>query len=156
MSLEKDGVFKNNKGIEHALCLLNYGLFNLNGGTITGNLGGGNHVIANFGVANLNSGQIVKNEASGSVYVGSPGTVSLNSSNVTLNGTDATLFVERGSPLKLTSSLKYEITIETVMDEGDIVAVGSGNYRLTENDLAKMIHKSTQHPDLVFKLETTR
>ena len=156
LSLEKDGVFKNNKGIEHALCLLNYGLFNLNGGTITGNLGGGNHVIANFGVANLNSGQIVKNEASGSVYVGSPGTVSLNSSNVTLNGTDATLFVERGSPLKLTSSLKYEITIETVMDEGDIVAVGSGNYRLTENDLAKMIHKSTQHPDLVFKLENNQ
>lgn len=64
--------------------------------------------------------------------------------------------LERGSPLKLTSSLKYEITIETVMDEGDLVAVGSGNYRLTENDLAKMIHKSTQHPDLVFKLENNQ
>ena len=152
LSLEKGGVFKNNKGIEHALCLLNYGLFNLNGGTITGNLGGGNHVIANFGVANLNSGQIVKNEASGSVYAGSSGTVTLNSSNVTLNGTDATLFVEKGSPLRLTSSLKYELTIETIMEEGGIVAVGFGNYRLTESDLTKMFHKSTQHPDLVFKL----
>lgn len=152
LSLEKGGVFKNNIGIEHALCVMNYGVFNLNGGTITGNKGNANHVIANFGVANLISGQIVNNESSGSVYVGSPGSVSLNSSNVTLNGTDATLFVDQGSPLQLTSSLKYEITIETIMDEGGVVAVGSGNYRLTESDLKNMIYKNSQHPDLVFKL----
>lgn len=152
LSLEKDGVFKNNIGMEHALCVMNYGVFNLNGGIITGNQGDANHVIANFGVANLNSGQIVKNESLGSVYVGSPGSVSLNSSNVTLNGTDATLFVDQGSPLQLTSSLKYEITIETIMDEGGVVVVGSGNYLLTESDLKNMIYKNSQHPDLVFKL----
>lgn len=152
LSLEKDGVFKNNIGIEHALCIANYGTFNMNGGMITGNKGKYNHSVFNMGIANLNSGKIIDNECDGSVYSCFNSKTSLNSSGLTLTGIDATVFVDEGAPINLTSSLRYELTIQSAMDEGGIVAVGSGNYLLTENDLTKMFHKSTQHPDLVFKL----
>lgn len=156
LSLEKGGVLQKNKGIEHALCISNFGTFNLNGGTITNNTGSSNHVILNMGTANLNTGEIINNESLGSIYSASTGHTFLNSSGVTLTMADATLFVEDGSPINLTSSLRYKITVETIMNKGGVVAVGSGNYRLTESDLTKIFLKNTQHQGLNLKLENNQ
>lgn len=157
LTLGDGGILQNNKGTGHALCIANYGTFNLNGGTITHNTGDNyNHVLFNMGIVNLNSGKIVDNECQGSVYTFSKGQIFLNSLGVRLNGTDAILFVENGSPINLTSSLQYEITIETLMDKDGVVAVGAGNYNLTESDLTKMSLKNSQYPNLTLALENNQ
>lgn len=156
LSLGDGGVLKNNKGIGHALCVMNYGTFNLNGGTITQNTGSDNHTLVNAGIANLNAGKIINNECQGSVSTFSKGQTFLNSSGVTLTGSDAILYVENGSPINLTTSLQYNITIETVMEKGGIVGVGFSNYRLTESDLTKVSLKNTRYPDLVLRLNNNQ
>lgn len=153
LTLAEGGSLERNRGIGHALCVSNFGTFNLNGGSITHNIGSDNHAIFNLGTANLIKGEIAGNESYGSVY--SDGTTVLNASDVSLSGSDATLRVGKNSPINLTSSLKSEITIETTMNEGAVVVIGggAGNYTLTASDLAKLSLKNSQHPDLGLSLK---
>lgn len=152
LTLAEGGSFQRNRGTEHALCVMNFGTFNLDGGSITHNVGEDNHVIFNSGTAHLLKGEIAGNETRGSIYSG--GTTVLNASAISLSGTDATLWVDENFPINLTSSLTSEIIIETIMDEGDVVAIGGGvgNYTLTASDLAKISIKNLKHPDLKLSL----
>lgn len=134
------GTLQFNRGIEHALVVFNAGTFTLNGGLIQGNQGDAyNHVIFNIGNLYLTEGKFVDNQSQGAVYIEASTTRSvqtyLSPRSVSLSGSDQNFFVSQGSPLHLTSALGYPLTIQTYMNNGNVVVTGGNDYTLTQNDI---------------------
>ncbi len=152
------GTLQFNRGIEHALVVFNAGTFTLNGGLIQGNQGDAyNHVIFNIGNLYLTEGKFVDNQSQGAVYIEASTTRSvqtfLSPRSVSLSGSDQNFFVSQESPLYLTSTLEYPLTLQTYMNNGNVVATGGNDYTLTQHDIDNIQIVNTQIPDQTVKLE---
>lgn len=152
------GTLQFNRGIEHALVVFNAGTFTLNGGLIQGNQGDAyNHVIFNIGNLYLTEGKFVDNQSQGAVYIEASTTRSvqtfLSPRSVSLSGSDQNFFVSQESPLYLTSTLEYPLTLQTYMNNGNVVATGGNDYTLTQHDIDNIQIVNAQIPGQTVKLE---